>query len=126
MSSSTALMIEDMVEKEEGVDEQESHAGADQVDMGTSSSRKGFPSVSTDDEITARGVPSMVESKKMEGPRVDGDSFLIKLDKEIVGLRSKAEWLAKKLKATKRIIKQVEERSAGHVASPPPNSEDSE
>ncbi|CAL5390910.1 unnamed protein product [Camellia sinensis] len=69
MSSSTALMIEDMVEEEEGLDEQESHAGADQVDMGTSSSGKGFPSVSTDDEITARGVSSMVASKKMEGPR---------------------------------------------------------
>ncbi|THG05168.1 hypothetical protein TEA_006334 [Camellia sinensis var. sinensis] len=95
MSSSTALMIEDMVEEEEGVDGQESHAGADQVDMGTSSSGKGFPSVSMDDEITARGVSSMVASKKMEGPRVDGDSFLIKPDKEIVELRSKAEWLAK-------------------------------
>ncbi|KAL7188562.1 hypothetical protein ACSBR1_038432 [Camellia fascicularis] len=112
MSVSKALMIEEMVEEEEGVDEQE-------VDMVTSSSRKAFPSVSTDNS-------SMVASKKTQGARVDGDSFLIELDKEIVELCPKVEWLAKKLKATKRRTKQVEEGSAEHVASPLPNSEDSE
>ncbi|CAL5441909.1 unnamed protein product [Camellia sinensis] len=86
-TSSKALTIEEMVEEEEGVDEQE-------VDMATGSSRKAFPSVSTDNS-------SMVASKKMLGARFDGDSFLIELDKEIVELRSKAEWLAKKLKATR-------------------------
>lgn len=114
MSASKALMIEETVEEEEG------------VDMVTSSSRKGFPSVSTNNEITARGVSLMLASKKMEGARVDVDPFLIELDKEIFELRSKAEWLAETLKATKRRIKQVEEGSAEHVASPWTNSEDSE
>ncbi|CAL5441943.1 unnamed protein product [Camellia sinensis] len=111
-TSSKALTIEEMVEEEEGVDEQE-------VAMATSSSRMAFPSVSTDNS-------SMVVSQKMQGARVDEDSFLIELDKEIVELRLKAEWLAKKLKATKRRKKQVEEGSAEHVASPLPNYEDSE
>ncbi|CAL5436887.1 unnamed protein product [Camellia sinensis] len=111
-TNSKVLAIEEMVEEEEGVDEQE-------VDMATSSSRKAFPSVSTDNS-------SMVASKKMQGARVDGDSFLVELDKEIVELRSKAEWLAEKLKATKRRVKQVEEGSVEHVACPLSNSEDSE
>ncbi|GMQ04767.1 hypothetical protein CsSME_00050088 [Camellia sinensis var. sinensis] len=109
---SKVLTIEEMVEEEEGVVEQE-------VDMATSSSRKAFPSVSTDNS-------SMAASKKMQGARVDGDSFLVELDKEIVELRSKAEWLAEKLKATKGRVKQVEEGSVEHVACPLSNSEDSE
>ncbi|KAL7195390.1 hypothetical protein ACSBR1_035585 [Camellia fascicularis] len=122
ISISQVLMIEEIM-KEEGT-ELEGYSGADEVEMASSSSRKVFSSVSTGNEVMAKGVSSVMASKA-EGARIARDSSLIEPDEEIDVLPLKVESQTIELKATERRLKELEERSAQHVASALPNSGDS-